>query len=384
MAQPPLYIDKDCSHAVCKLLKSLYGLRQAAYIWYTVLCHACIELGLRPTSSDPCIFTAVWPEGRLIVATHVDDFNMAGTPQSTSRFKKGMASHFNIKIIGQTKFLLGIQVHLSNASISLSQSTYLLKFIEAERLSNATPRSLPVTGGDINAPYSLEDSSPATTTNYRRILGKVLYAMVGTRPDIAYAVGYLGRFMATPTAHHLSMLKSLLSYLSSTHHYALTYTRKEGPLTLVGYSDADWGGAEDRRSTGGFIFTLNGCPISWESKKQPTVALSSAESEYMALTQATKEAVWLRRLLSDLGHVQSTPTPIFEDNQAAIRLGRNAGEHRRTKHIDIQYHFTREKVEQGEVELTYCPSNEQLADIMTKALELDKFTSIRDAILHPY
>jgi hypothetical protein len=217
------------------------------------------------------------------------------------------------------------------------------------------------------------EPNPANETDYRQIVGKAMYAMVGTRPDIAYAVGMLGRFASKPNTHHLAMAKRLLRYLKGKPDVTIKYPRGEGTATIVGYSDADWGGSDDRKSTTGYIFTINGAPISWTSKRQPTVALSSTEAEYMALTQAAKEATWLRRLLSDLGHPQENATVINEDNQGAIQLARNPVHHQRTKHIDIQHHYIRERVESGCIQLDYCHTQKQLADILTKPLVYEKF-----------
>lgn len=200
-----------------------------------------------------------------------------------------------------------------------------------------------------------------------------MYAMVGTRLDIAFAVGTLGRHAANPNSLHLSMAKKAMCYLKGVPNLGLTYTTGEGTLTLSGYVDADWGGTEDRRSTTGFLFFVNNSLISWSSKRQQTVALSSTEAEYMAATQATKEALWLRQLLADLGHKQATATTIYEDNQSCILLAKNPVHHSRSKHIDIQWHFVREKIESEEVQLAACSSADQLADILTKAQPKSKF-----------
>ena len=173
------------------------------------------------------------------------------------------------------------------------------------------------------------------------------------------------------------MAKRLVAYLHSTEDYYMQYPTQQGELLLTGYCDSDWGSdKEDRRSTGGYVFMLNGTPVSWSARKQKTVALSSTEAEYMALTAATKEATWLRHLLKDLGYEQPGPTVIYEDNQGTIAIAQNPCHHKRTKHIDIQYHFTREKIEAGEVTLEYIATEEQVADLFTKALPRDWFQSL--------
>jgi len=204
-----------------------------------------------------------------------------------------------------------------------------------------------------------------------------MYAMVGTRPDIAFAMSTLAKYANKATEKHLRIARRVVAYLRTTATHHITYPRGSGTLTLTGYCDSDWGSDKtDRRSTTGYVFQIGGAPISWTSKKQKTTALSSTEAEYMAATQATKEAIYLRRLLKDLGHEQTSPTVIREDNQGTIAIARNPCHHERTKHIDIQYHFTREKIESGDIMLEYCQTEDQVADIMTKALTKDKFVRL--------
>lgn len=217
-----------------------------------------------------------------------------------------------------------------------------------------------------------EVHDPVDSGEYRHIIGKLMYASVSTRPDIAFAVGFLGRFASAPTTYHLNMAKYLLRYLKGASNIAITFPRTQGKVELVGYTDADWGESKDRKSTGGYLFLINGAPVSWASKKQTVTALSSTESEYMAATQATKEAVWLRRLLEEMGFKQETGTIIMEDNKSCISLAENPIPHHRTKHIDIQQHFIREKIEDESISLVHVSTTEQLADVMTKALPKPK------------
>ena len=197
--------------------------------------------------------------------------------------------------------------------------------------------------------------------------------MLGTRPDISYAVSRVSQYSTNPNSTHWTAVKRIFRYLAGTQHRGLYYGRHG---VGRGYTDADWGGGEDRKSIGGYAFTLNGAAITWNSKKQATVALSSTEAEYMALTQAVKESIWLQALLLDLGarrHLQEVRN-IYVDNQGALALAKNAEYHARTKHIDIQYHFVRQHTESGKVILTYCATSEMTADIFTKALPQPAFT----------
>ncbi|XP_061886352.1 uncharacterized protein LOC133636375 [Entelurus aequoreus] len=211
------------------------------------------------------------------------------------------------------------------------------------------------------------------------MVGSLLYAAMATRPDIAQAVSAVSKFNANPDAAHLTAVKRILRYLKGTVNFALKYEQSDSGA-LIGFSDADWAGdQDDRRSTTGNVFLLSGGAVSWLSKKQATVALSTAEAEYIALSQAAQEGIWLKRLLSDLG-VKTMSTVILEDNQGAIAIAKNPVNHSRTKHIDFRYHYIRECVQNGQIELQYCPTNDMKADIFTKPLPRQKFEYLRGEI----
>lgn len=215
-------------------------------------------------------------------------------------------------------------------------------------------------------------------TVYQSAVGSLLYMSTSTRPDIAFAVGNVARFSANPTRLHWTGVKRIFRYLKGTSDMGLYYSSSVED-DLVGYSDSDWAGdCDDRRSVSGYMFKLCGAPISWRSKKQTTVALSTAEAEYVALSSATQEAVWLKQLLSELlAKQQSKAVLIYEDNQSAISMARNAQFHGRTKHIDIRHHFVREKVNDGTIDLKYCPTDRMLADVLTKGLARPAFETLR-------
>jgi hypothetical protein len=215
---------------------------------------------------------------------------------------------------------------------------------------------------------------PADKQLYQQIVGSLMHLTVGTRPDIATAVNVVARFAARPSQAHLSAAKHVLRYINGTLGLKLQFGGTQAPA-LVGWSDADWAGdAVKRRSTGGYVFQVHGSTVSWSSKRQATVALSSTEAEYMAATQATKEAIWLRALLKDLTVQVDGPTTVYEDNQGAIALSLNPVHHSRTKHIDVQWHFVRQQTEAGIVSLVYVSTADMIADIMTKALPRPAFS----------
>ena len=214
-------------------------------------------------------------------------------------------------------------------------------------------------------------------TTYQQAIGCLTYLATHTRPDISASVGILSKFMADPGPTHWSGVKRILRYLQGTRSYGLVFTG-ESRDALLGFSDSDWAGdIVTRRSVSGYVFQLGQSTISWCSKRQQTVAKSSTEAEYVALSIATQEVIWLRRLLSDLGVDISTPTEMMEDNRGAIDLSKNPKDHGRTKHIDVSYHFARERVATKEIKINYVPSSENLADVMTKPLPRVPFEKFR-------
>lgn len=284
-----------------------------------------------------------------------------------------MSNKFSVKILGLAKFVIGIHVHKEPSSaLSLDQEAYIKKLLAENNLLESNPVSVPIAGDDVNA-LATGNAEPYDKRKYRRIVGSLMYAAVATRPDISYAVGFLARHLGNPTQAHATLATKLLKYLNGKQLITLTYPHTNGQVKLEGYCDADWGGSDTRRSTTGYIYTINGTPITWSSKLQDTTALSSTEAEYMALTNATTEAIWLRRILTDLGHPQTAPTTIYEDNQSTIHLAHNPINHQRTKHIDICYHYTREKINSKEIEIKHIAGVNQPADMLTKAATRESF-----------
>ncbi|KAL0311880.1 UNVERIFIED_CONTAM: Retrovirus-related Pol polyprotein from transposon RE1 [Sesamum radiatum] len=228
--------------------------------------------------------------------------------------------------------------------------------------------------------YKKEDGSEKVDGSiYRSLIGSLLY-LTATRPDIMFATSLLSRFMQSPSQVHYGAAKRILRYLQGTKDFGIWY-KSTNDAKLVGYTDSDWAGsADDMKSTSGYTFSLGSGIFSWASKKQATVAQSSAEAEYIAAAAASNQATWLRRILEDMGEKQEEPTTIYCDNKSAIAITKNPVQHNRTKHIDIKYHALREATTRGEIELKYCSTEEQLADMFTKALPRDKFEELRTKI----
>ena len=217
------------------------------------------------------------------------------------------------------------------------------------------------------APLSADEDDQIIQVPFAIAIGSLMYAAVATRPDIAFAVQHLSQFTARPSSEHWTAVKHVMRYIKGNARLGITLGGTD--ISLIGYSDADWAAnLADRRSVSGYTFQLAQGTISWSSKKQPTVALSTMEAEYIALAHAAKEALWLRALLTELGYGTDAPTPLITDNQSAIDFSYNTQFHARSKHIDIRHHFTRERIEAGDIDIEHCASQDNCADMLTKAL----------------
>ncbi len=246
---------------------------------------------------------------------------------------------FKIKEIGTASLIVGILVSGSpSEGFTISQRNYISSFLSELGMDQTKDMFTPMAERENENPANdelLDDIQP-----YQHIIGKVMYAMTGTRPDIAFATSSLGGFTTRPTKGNMIAAKRLLCYLQTTKTMSISYSAVSGPLQLVGYADSDFASDPgDRKSVSGYLFTINGSPVSWSSQKQGCVATSFTETEYIAASHAAKEGIWLRRILAELGHPQNSPTIIREDNTGCIAMSKDPVFHKRTKHIDIHYHF---------------------------------------------
>jgi len=261
-------------------------------------------------------------------------------------------------------------------TLSLSQSRYAQKIIDRFGMSSARGIATPM-----DPALDLTADSPPTSEPYQSAIGSLMYLMVGTRPDLAFCVGRLAKFVSRPTELHWDCVKRVLRYLIQTKELGLVFGGTEAELTPVVYVDADWAGDEQTRvSMSGYVAMMDGAAVAWNARPQEVVAQSSAESEYISMCNGCKETVWLRRLVDGLKVVprMGKPTTMYLDNQAAMAMSHSHAVNRRNKHIDVRYHYNRQAVEDGIVELHYIPTEEMIADMMTKALgrvKLQKFRS---------
>jgi hypothetical protein len=243
--------------------------------------------------------------------------------------------------------------------------------------STITPMEVSLKLSTNMSPKSEREHSEVENIPYQSAVGSLIHLVSATRPDIANAVGEVARFNSCYGTQHWLAVKRILRYLKGTQNVGICFSKTDS-LLLVGYSDADWAGDIDRRrSTTGYIFSLSKGPISWKSQRQTTVALSSTEAEYMALTAATKEAIWMKKLVEYITGATYPAVEIKEDNQSTIKLVNNPVLHSRTKHIDIKYHFTRDSVKNGHIKINYCGTKDMIADILTKPLSGNIFQKLR-------
>ena len=371
MHQPEGYDDK--SGRVCKLRKSLYGLKQSPRAWNEKAAEFMRTQGLKPTSADPCVYTRRDRKQNvtLIVCLYVDDgLVCASSKKEADDFMSALKRAFDVTI-NEPKTYVGMEITRDRRRkvISFSQEGYLRRVLQRFGMESCTPLVVPMESA---AKFDRLDSRERHDCPFREAIGCLNYLAIISRPDISFAVSKLSRYADCPQQAHWNGVKRVLRYLKGTASYCLSYDGK-APGILVGNSDSDWGGdPETRRSTSGFAFRLFSGAISWGSRRQSVAAWSVAEAEYMALAAAVKECLWLRPLLADLGLDCSAPTVIKVDNQAAINLSQNAEFHAKTKSISIQYHRVREEQnEQKTVAVRKVDGSENVADIFTKGVTSD-------------
>jgi len=377
MQQPEGFVKKGEEHLVCKLRKSIYGLKQAPRCWNMVLDAYLKDLKFVQSASDPCIYVSSENE-TFYLGVYVDDIVLAGESEtSIQRIKDALSRRFDIKDMGSLRYFLGMTISQSENEIWIGQPKYTSNLVKKFGMQDCKPVSTPIDPSTQLEAASSEDL-PVDQEKYQSVIGSLMYLSVSTRPDISFAVGNLARFSAKPTKAHWNALKRVVRYLKGTVEYGLKYVRNDHE-ECSGYSDADWAGdVNDRKSTSGYVFMLSGGAITWKSKKQTCVALSTAEAEYIALSASAQESIWLRQILTDLGNPPTQPTTLYEDNQSAIAMAKNPQFHGRAKHIDIKCHYIRDQVQTAQIQLTYCPTEEMIADIFTKGLSRDKFEKLRD------
>ncbi|WJZ96545.1 hypothetical protein VitviT2T_015220 [Vitis vinifera] len=364
---------------VCRLRKSLYGLKQSPRAWFERFTKVVKGYGFVQCQSDHTLFVKHFPEGKLaIIIVYVDDIILTGDhEEKIDLLKKLLTKEFEIKDLGNLKYFLGMEIARSKKGIAVSQRKYVLDLLNETGMLGCKPAETPMV-----TTVKLEESdgsAPVDKGRYQRLVGKLIY-LSHTRPDIGFSVSVVSQFMNNPTEKHMTAVIRILRYLKMTPGKGLFFQRTTNKEIEI-FSDADWAGSvTDRRSTSGYCSFVWGNLVTWRSKKQSVVARSSAEAEFRAMAQGICEGIWLNRLLEELRVPLKHPMVLYCDNQAAISIAKNPVHHDRTKHVEIDRHFIKEKIEEGVFKVSYTPTNCQTADILTKALARVNFEDLTEKL----
>ena len=378
MEQPEGFGVKGKENLVCKLKKSLYGLKQAPRLWYKKFDSFMLNHGYNRTNTDHCVFVKKFSDGDFVILLlYVDDMLIVGQDTNKiEKLKKELSKSFAMKDLGPAKQILGMKITRDRASkrLWLSQEKYIEKVLERFNMAKSKPVNTPLAGhfklSSAQCPTSDEEQEGMKQIPYASAVGSLMYAMVCTRPDIAHAVGVVSRFLSNPGKDHWEAVKWILRYLRGTSKVCLKFG--ENQTILDGYTDADMAGDVDsRKSTSGYLMIFAGGAVSWQSRLQKCVALSTTEAEYIAATEASKELLWIKKFLQELGLTQERYI-LHCDSQSAIHLSKNSSFHSKSKHIDVRYHWIRDVLEEKKMHIEKIHTNENGSDMMTKSLSREK------------
>jgi hypothetical protein len=369
MEQPPGF-DNDIKNKVCLLQKGIYGLKQASRIWNTKVNKILCENGFLQSKCEPCIYIQKDENSLVIVALYVDDFYVFSNNSSLKdKLVNILQSKFKCKNLGELKNCLGINIIREGNMLKLDQSDYIRKVLRRFNMENCKSVSTPMALG---CKFD-NDCEPLCdeTYDYRELLGSLMYLAVCSRPDIAYACSHLSQYNSNFNQSHWLAAKRILRYLKGTIHYSLCFIKSK-ELNLTAFADADWANDTDRRSYTGFVVKLGSNVINWESRKQRCIALSSTESEFISINDVCKDLCFIKNILSEILCVMPSIT-VFNDNQSAHKLLlAKEYSHKRTKHIDVRYHYVKDLICNNVITIKYLPTEQMIADVLTKPLSSSK------------
>jgi hypothetical protein len=378
MKQPEGFVVKGKKEIICKLKKSLYGLKQSPRMWYQKFDTYILGLGFVRSRVDHCAYSKQVGNHFIYVVLYVDDMLLVGNNMDViNEVKSQLSSKFDMKDLGVANFIMGMEIKRDHANkkLWLNQRKIVEMILQRFNMHGSKPIkvSIPI-GVKLSAdqcPKTQEEEEDMSHVLYANVVGSLMYAMICTRPNISHAVGVLSRYMSKPRKDHWTSVKRVFMYLRGTTTYGLCYQgrpRLDVVVDINGFVDAEFvGDLDHRRSTSGYVFNLFGGSISWMRKRQAVVALTTIEAEYMEATHARKEAIWLQRLCSSIGLVQQA-VRLDCDSQSAIFLEKNPTYDSKTKHIDVQYHFVRDMVEGKKVLLEKVDTLKNVADSLTKSM----------------
>ncbi|KAK2352556.1 putative mitochondrial protein [Trifolium repens] len=380
--QPPGFEVESDRDKVYKLEKALYGLKQAPRAWNKRIDQFLSNEGFVKCSVEFGVYMKGTDiSNAILICLYVDDFLITGSnTDSIEKFKGRLKVEFEMSDLGKLNYFLGLEFHYASDGVVLHQRKYIADVLKRFHMENCNEAETPM---EANLKLSMsEDEQAVDATLFKQVVGSLRF-ICNTRPDINYAVGSVSRFMSKPKTSHLIAAKRILRYLKGTKDYGLAFptSNNNSQIELEGFSDSDWcGDKDDRRSTLGYWFRFRNSPISWSSKKQSIVALSSCEAEYVAAAQAACQAVWLESLLEELKINYVKPMRLNVDNKSAISLAKNPIAHGRSKHIETKFHFIRDQVSKEKLTMEYCKTDVQIADILTKPLKSDRFKELRKMV----
>jgi hypothetical protein len=383
MQQPEGFNTNDGT--VLKLIKALYGTKQAGRCWNIEFTDFLISIGFQQCSHEPCLFhKALNDDLFILLVIYVDDvLTISNSEQSIEALLIQVEAKFSITRLGFPKWFLGIRITKDDTgSIFMDQSKAVLDLLNRFNMESANPTQFPI--HDKIQLMPIKDPQHLTDQPFRPLNGSLMYIMVCTRPDLTVPISLLGQFMANPGSQHWNVAKRVVRYLKGTIDLSLAFQPCPDfqPSNMISaYSDSDWGkDPTDRKSFSGYVLFVGSALISWKCRKQSAVALSTAEAEYMALSLIATEVIWMRSLLSEIGFTQQGPSTIYCDNKAAIHMAINDVIGPKSKHISIKFHFIKQAIANQEIFLQYVPTADNLADFMTKPLVGQKFIKFRDAL----
>jgi Reverse transcriptase (RNA-dependent DNA polymerase)/gag-polypeptide of LTR copia-type/Integrase core domain/GAG-pre-integrase domain len=373
MRQPEGY--GNGTDEICELLKSLYGLKQAGREWNIEFDGKMKKFGYDRTRSDPCVYIKRDGNDIIILTIWVDDILLFATSEKLiQQTISDIQQIWEVTVLGEPTKIVGIEITQTEDSIKIAQKIYIKSILEREGLSGINSVATPL---DLNIKLEPNpDGNEGNRSNsFARLLGELQFLANCTRPDIAFTVNRLASYTANPSLQHFAAVKRILRYLAGTQDHGIIYSKSAINIdknVFYGFADAAFANHDDLKSTSGYVFLSSGGAITWKSKKQTTIALSSTEAEYVALSEAAREACWLRNLYEELGYSQDFPITIKGDNDGSIAMAKNQQFHSRSKHIAIRWHWVRDLVEQNLVKIETCRDPQQTADVLTKALPRPK------------
>ncbi|KAJ0733108.1 putative RNA-directed DNA polymerase [Helianthus annuus] len=392
MRQPPGFKDPKHPNHVCKLHKSLYGLKQSPRAWFTKLSNVLQHLGFHGSKTDPSLFILNRSGTHVYLLVYVDDIIITGNdPNTVNSIIASLGQQVSLMDMGRLTYFLGIEVLHTSSGLILSQRKYIQELIDRAGLKESKPLATPTNAKTDT--ITKDDPLMSDPTRYRHCVGALQYATL-SRPDIAYAVNRVCQFMHEPHESHWTAVKRIIRYLKGTSQLGLRFTLNststlhafadshwgERLVPITAYSNSDWAGCPvDRRSTGGYAIFLGSNLVSWSARKQKTVSRSSTESEYKAIADTVAELIWLKSLLQELGVKLNKPT-LWCDNLGATYLSANPMFHARTKHVEVDFHLFREQVNQGNLKVQFIKTDDQIADIFTKPLSTQRFEFLRSML----